>query len=207
MVVAGINQKIPLLGWITLRLTINIRSAYHEFGVVKNLPIDMLIGGEFLRQDECQIIYKASGRDVFGIKDGCCERCARNKEQMKAEHDPQLQATPKRTPAKRRNLSSVSIPTRLPDEQERRREKLCKVLAELKIDLISFSDSIRHQLVSVLARRLDAFAGDDDDVCHTTLIEHRIETGNSLPFRQRARPVPYACRICIERESSTGCYA
>ena len=94
----------------------------------------------------------------------------------------------------------MAVPTRLPDEQERRREKLCKMLAELKIDLISVSDAIRHQLVSVLARRLDAFAVDDDDVGHTTLIEHRIETGNSLPFRQRARPVPYARRIFIERE-------
>ena len=50
MVVAGNNQKIPLLGWIKLRFTINTRSAYHEFGVVENLPIDMLFGGEFLRQ-------------------------------------------------------------------------------------------------------------------------------------------------------------
>ena len=94
----------------------------------------------------------------------------------------------------------MAVPTRLADEQERTREKLCKVLAELKIDLISVSDAIRHQLVSVLARRLDALAVDDDDVGHTTLIEHRIETGNSLPFRQRARPVPYARRIFIERE-------
>ena len=45
MFVAGNNQEIPLLGWITLRFTINTRSAYHEFGVVKDLPIDMLIGG------------------------------------------------------------------------------------------------------------------------------------------------------------------
>ena len=50
------------------------------------------------------------------------------------------------------------VPTRIPDEQERMREKLGKVLPELKADLISGSDSIRDQLVFVLARRLDAFA-------------------------------------------------
>ena len=148
---------------------------------------------------------QASGRDVFGIKDGCCKKCVHNREKMIAEHDPQLQATTKRTPANRRNLSCVSVTTRLPDEQERRCEKLCKVPAEVKIELISVSDSIRHQLVNVLARRLDAFAVDDDDVCHTTLIEQRIETGNSLPFRERARTVPYSRRIFIE--TSTGCYA
>ena len=38
------NRMIPLLGWITLRFTISTRSAYQEFGVVKILPIDMLIG-------------------------------------------------------------------------------------------------------------------------------------------------------------------
>ena len=72
--------------------------------------------------------------------------------------------------------------------------------AELKIDLISVSDAIKHQLVSGLARRLDAFAVDDEDVGHTTLIDLRIETGNSLPFRQTARPVPYAPRIFTERQ-------
>ena len=76
---------------------------------------------------------------------------------------------------------------------------MCKVLAELNIYLISLSDTIRHQVLSVLARRYDAFAVDDDDVGYTTLIEHRIETGKSLLFRKKARPVPYELRIFIER--------
>ena len=41
MIVAGNNQEIPLLGWITLFFTINTRTAYHEFGVATNLPSDM----------------------------------------------------------------------------------------------------------------------------------------------------------------------
>ena len=40
------------------------------------------------------------------------------------------------------------------------------VLPDLIIDLISASESIRHQLVIVLARELDALAGDDDDVVY-----------------------------------------
>ena len=46
------NEEIPLLGCITLRFIINTRSAYHEFRVVKNHPIDMLIGAEFIRPHE-----------------------------------------------------------------------------------------------------------------------------------------------------------
>ena len=78
MIVAGNNQEIPLVGWMSLRFTITKRTAYHEFGVVQNLPIDMLIGGEFLMQHECQIMYQASGRDVFGMNDGTCEKYVRN---------------------------------------------------------------------------------------------------------------------------------
>ena len=73
-----------------------------------------------------------------------------NKGKMKAEHDPGVQDTPKLTPATRKDLSSVVVPTRLHDEQERRREKLGKGLAEKKIDLITVRESIRDQLLSVL---------------------------------------------------------
>ena len=61
MVVVEDNQEIPLLGWITLRFPINRPCAYHDFGVVENVPNDMLNGGDFLRPHECQIMYKASG--------------------------------------------------------------------------------------------------------------------------------------------------
>ena len=100
----------------------------------------------------------------------------------------------------------MAVPTRLSDEQERRREKLCKVLAELKIDLISVSEAIRHQLVSVLARRLDAFAVDDDDVGHTTLIDIELRRTTAYPSdKGHAR---YPTRLAsLSRESSTGCYA
>ena len=40
---------------------------------------------------------------------------------------------------------------------------------------------------------------DDEEVGHSTLIEHRFVTGNSLPFRQIDRTVRYLRRIFIER--------
>ena len=91
---------------------------------MKNLPIDMLIGGEFLLPHQCQITDKASDRDAFGINDGYCDACVRNKEKMKSVHDPQLQATPKGTLGQRSNLSGVAVPTRLTDEQEGKGEQL-----------------------------------------------------------------------------------
>ena len=91
---------------------------------------------------------------------------------MKAEQAAQLQLTPKRTPEKRRNISYVAVTTCLAEEEERRREKLCKVLAEMKIDLISLSESIPQQLMKVLSLLLDGFAVADDDMWYTTLKEH-----------------------------------
>ena len=44
------------------------------------------------------------------------------------------------------------------------------MLVELKIELISDSESSRLQHVSVGARRLDALAGDADDVGHKPMI-------------------------------------
>ena len=74
------------------------------------------------------------------------------------------------------------------------------MLAELKICFISLCHTILHQFVSLLARGYEAFAAYDDDVAYTTLIEHRIEMGNSLLFREKARSVPYVLRIFIETE-------
>ena len=64
-----------------------------------------------------------------------------------------------------------------------------------------FSDTIGAQFVSVFARWLYATAGNDDDLVDRSLIEHRIEKGNHLLFRQ-ARHVPYPCRIFIESSTN-----
>ena len=92
----------------------------------------------------------------------------------------------------------MAVPSRLLDEQQRRSEKFCKLLAELKSEMISLSDSIRHQLESVLARRLESVAVDGDDVGHTTWIKHRIETGNRLLFIEKLALYPtrvaFSCR-------------
>ena len=56
MELAGTNQEIPILGCITVCFSINSRRAYHEFGLVKILPIDIHIGAEFKRPHEWHIM-------------------------------------------------------------------------------------------------------------------------------------------------------
>ena len=198
VLVAGNNPEISLLGWIRLRFLINTRCGHHDFGEVKTLTIDIFIGAEFLRPHDCQIICKASGSNAFGKMHGYCDPCLRKNDKIEGEHDPQLQPTPERSHAKYTELSCVVVSTILPDEQAPMSKKQCNWRAELKIDQISFRDSIRHQVLSVLARLLDAVALDHDDDVGRTLIENLFETGNHLPFRQKARPLPYAPRSFIE---------
>ena len=123
----------------------------------------MYYGEEVQWPHDCKIKYNASGGDALRNKDGYSKECVRHNEQMKADPDSHLHATPKRTPAKTRDLSCVVFPTSLPDEQERKRKNPCKVRTELKIDLLSETEPIRHEFLSLLARGLDDLAVTDDD--------------------------------------------
>ena len=61
MMVTGNNLEIPD-GMDDSALHHQTRNAYHDFGVLKNLPIHMISGAEFLLRDERQIISMASAR-------------------------------------------------------------------------------------------------------------------------------------------------
>ena len=51
-------------------------------------------------------------------------------------------------------------------------------------------------------RCLDAFAADDDDVGETALIQHIIVLREEqIKIKQRARPVPFAVREIVEKET------
>lgn len=52
----------------------------------------------------------------------------------------------------------------------------------------------------MLSRGIAAFALDDDDIGHTTLIEHLIETGSSHPAKEKTRPIPYARWRFVEKK-------
>ena len=56
LAVGGNNKEIPLLRWSTVRFPISTLSGSHHLCVVKNLSLDLLLGVEFLRKHEWQII-------------------------------------------------------------------------------------------------------------------------------------------------------
>ena len=54
--------------------------------------------------------------------------------------------------------------------------------------------------MAVIERCLDAFAENDDDLGHTELVEHGINTGNAQPFKEKIRPLPFSRRDFVDKE-------
>ncbi len=66
-------------------------------------------------------------------------------------------------------------------------EKHKTVLTELKISELKISSENQQRLNKIVSDNLRAFAGSDDDLCHTTVFEHKINRGDKPPFRERLR--------------------
>ena len=74
------------------------------------------------------------------------------------------------------------------------------VIQELKISEINIPKAQKHRLIGIINKNLEAFALDDDDLGCTDLIEHPIDVGANLPFKEKRRPTPYAAREFVQTE-------
>ena len=86
------------------------------------------------------------------------------------------------------------------DPIKKHKEKLQKVLMELKITEAHASEETKRKLIAVIDENLDAFAENDDDLGKTDLVEHRIITDGSPAIRLKARQIPYAAREWADQE-------
>ena len=67
-VIAGNSKVLEVLGWVALRLEISTRTIYHECGIVRNLPVEFIVGGEFMKPHACTFQYVPNGRNEFVIQ-------------------------------------------------------------------------------------------------------------------------------------------
>ena len=74
------------------------------------------------------------------------------------------------------------------------------MIQELKVSEINIPKAQKHRLIGIINKNLEAFAMDDDDLGKTDLIEHPIDVGNNLPFKEKRRPTPYASREFVQAE-------
>ena len=72
--------------------------------------------------------------------------------------------------------------------------RLEKLQSELNIDSIALSPNEHYQLVSLVTEFADLFALDSCELGRTSLVTHRIDTGDSPPIKQPPRRLPFALR-------------
>ena len=74
------------------------------------------------------------------------------------------------------------------------------LLKELKIDSVVAPDAVKQEVIAIVSADINAFVLGYNDIADTTLVEHWIEKGKSLPFRLRAHPIPYNGRRFLEEK-------
>ncbi|KAK6014407.1 zinc knuckle [Ostertagia ostertagi] len=75
-----------------------------------------------------------------------------------------------------------------------REEKLLRLLQSNRT-----SEECNEALEKLVRHYAHAFAVSEQELTQTTLVEHSIETGDAMPIRQKARPVPLGTRVELRR--------
>ena len=79
-------------------------------------------------------------------------------------------------------------------------QKFAPVLTELKVHDLNIKPHRKHALIGVIDRWFEAFEANEDDIGHTTEVEHSIKTGDALPIKERLRLIPHHRRHIAEKE-------
>ncbi len=156
-----------------------------------------------MRPHCCGLQYMATGRNNFHLGVSSCSVCQSNLSFLKDEHSPQLtKSFPRSAPVKLRTFGLVSTnrvivselnpskPEAFKTELNNREEKLQTILSELKVSELKINNTTKQKLIKIVSENLNAFAASDDDLGHTTVCQHKINTGDKPPFRERLEISP-----------------
>ena len=247
-VIGGSGEALHLRGFAVLPVSFGATLVWHEFGVVRDLPLEALIGGDVFIPHFCTLQYLKNGKKrlEFGLQ--TCSECERNRldpecgaavqlryvdHELKRKRnrvklkqnfvavlpDKQSMAAPEATSALETYCNTACQPDpdpaakQVPDPPAKQvpdpavkqvsdppRGKLQKVLLELKVATLPVGQDVRKQLIEIVQQQLDAFAATPTDLGRTSVISHKIKTGEAQPFRHKLRAVPFAQREFLEKE-------
>ena len=71
---------------------------------------------------------------------------------------------------------------------------------ELKIHDLIVTSQLKRAFIRVIDRGLDAVAKVDDDLGHTSVVEHTFNTGDARPIKEKLRALPHHRRSFAEKE-------
>ena len=77
--------------WLgTLKIQLAGKLLYHSFGIVPDLPVDLIVGGDVMKPHACSLKYHPTGRNEFLMGEEKCESCTFFHSEMERRHDEQL---------------------------------------------------------------------------------------------------------------------
>ena len=161
-----------------------------------------------MRPHAANLQFVPKGRNTISFHNSSCSVCHENYRAQTEINSFQVISTfGRRTPTLLHSLSvsppasididstpDYAVPIPHNENDEARNSKLSNVPNELKIHELKITPQLKHSLIGVVDRCLDAFAKDDDDLGHTSLVEHTINTGDAPPIKEKLRPLPHQRR-------------
>ena len=77
---------------------------------------------------------------------------------------------------------------------------LDQIMTELKLEATVLSETGKASLEQLVTQYSDIFSQGEADIGKTTILQHRIETGDAAPVRQRPRRIPIRLKEEVERQ-------
>ena len=104
--IGGNGEPLYLKGFTVLPVTLGKTLLWHEFGVVLNLPLEVLIGADVLLNHQCSLLYlKDNQKNLMFVNENCteCDRFRKNPEVRASAQRKFFDQNPKR----RRNRCKI----------------------------------------------------------------------------------------------------
>jgi hypothetical protein len=81
--VVGNGQVLDVAGWTELKFSVLDKDVMHEIGILHDLPVPMLLGGEFMAPHQAELRYKPDETVDIRLGRRPCLSCKKNFERYK----------------------------------------------------------------------------------------------------------------------------
>ena len=106
-VIGGNGEPLDLKGFTCLPVTLGTILQWHEFGVIPNLPLEVLIGADILSNHQCSLLYQKNNQKSLLFENENCQHCDQLRTNPDVGASIQLKFV-NRTPTHRRNRLKIS---------------------------------------------------------------------------------------------------
>ena len=146
-VIGGNGEPLNLKGFTVLPVTLGTKLLWHEFGVVPNLMLEVLIYADVLMNHQCSLLYLKDNQKRLMFGNENCKECER------FQTNPEFGASAglkfvDRNPKRRRNRCKIgaNFVATLPktDEHEQNKTQLEPDTVHVKPEVVHFKPEVVH---------------------------------------------------------------